>query len=248
MPVKPGQPLYAQVADQLRADIRAGRIQPGGQLPSERELRERFAVSAATVKAAIVQLRAEALVYSRQGRGVFVTEQTTLRRLSDDIVRGEGFYTMLGRTGQQPATITTVTRAPASDDVAEWLGVPPGTDVVIRDRILRVEGAPPVGRATSYFPVWVVDAAPQLADPNISGLPKWLRQAFGDTYSDDVVDARMPTDDERGQLDIPEGVPVLIIDGTTRDAQHRTLHYIAKVTVSGRMQYGYRFGAVPEDT
>jgi hypothetical protein len=39
---------------------------------------------------------------------------------------------------------------------------------------------------------------------------------------------------------------VLIIKGLTRDSEHRTLHYIDKVTVAGRMQYGYRFGTVPD--
>jgi hypothetical protein len=37
-----------------------------------------------------------------------------------------------------------------------------------------------------------------------------------------------------------------IIKGLTHDQEHRTLHFIDKVTVAGRMQYGYRFGAVPE--
>jgi DNA-binding GntR family transcriptional regulator len=58
----------------------------------------------------------------------------------------------------------------------------------------------------------------------------------------------MPTDDERDLLDIPEATPVLIIKGTTRDQQHRTLHFIDKVTPAGRMQYGYKFGTVPSDT
>jgi hypothetical protein len=39
---------------------------------------------------------------------------------------------------------------------------------------------------------------------------------------------------------------VTIIKGPTDDGQHRTLHFIDKVTVVGRMQYGYRFGVVPE--
>ncbi len=33
-----------------------------------------------------------------------------------------------------------------------------------------------------------------------------------------------------------------------RDQQHRTLHFIDKVTAAGRMQYGYKFGSIPEDT
>lgn len=245
--VQRGQALYAQVADALRADIRAGRFGPGDRLPSERELVARFDVSAGSVRAALVQLRAEGLIVSYQGRGVFVTEQTGLRRLSTDITTGEGFYTMLNRTGIEPATVTTVTRAPATDEVAEWLGVPPGEEVVIRARILRTEGQPPTGLAISYFPAWVVEQAPNLADPNVSGLPKWLREAFGDTYSDDVIDARMPTPEESERLEVPEGTPVLVIKGTTRDGQHRVLHFIDKVTPAGRMSYAYRFGAVPED-
>lgn len=247
MGVTKGQPFYAQVADSLRDEIHAGTYRPGDQLPSERELRERFEVSGNTIRAALVQLRAEGLVVSHQGRGVFVTEQTTLRRLSTDISEARGFYSMLDRMGKTPATKTTVSRVPASDEVADWLGVPAGEEVVIRARILRTEGELPTGLAVSYFPMWVVEAAPNLADPNKSGLPVWLREAFGPTYSDDVVDARMPTGEERQRLEIPEGVPVLIIKGTTRDQQHRVLHFIDKVTPAGRMQYGYRFGTVPTE-
>jgi hypothetical protein len=39
---------------------------------------------------------------------------------------------------------------------------------------------------------------------------------------------------------------VTIIKGTTCDGEHRILHVIDKVTVAGRMTYGYRFGVVPE--
>jgi hypothetical protein len=88
---------------------------------------------------------------------------------------------------------------------------------------------------------------PTLATPNVSGLPKWLREAFGPTYSEDLIDCRIPTDEERERLEIPDATPVTIIKGLTRDQQHRTLHFIDKVTVSGRMKYGYRFGSVPEE-
>ena len=246
MTIRRGEPLSVQVANALRGEILAGTYKPGDALPSERELRERFGVSGGTVRGALARLSAEGLTTSHQGRGVFVADQAALRRLSTDISEARGFYSMLDRTGRQPATVTTVTRGPASEEVADWLGIPAGEEVVIRSRILRTAGGPPIGSAVSYFPAWVVEAAPNLADPNVSGLPEWLREAFGPTYSEDLVDCRMPTPDEREQLDIPKGTPVLVIKGTTRDQQHRTLHYIDKVTAAGRMQYGYKFGSVPE--
>jgi GntR family transcriptional regulator len=245
--IRRGEPLSVQVADALRAEILAGTYKPGDALPSERELRERFGVSGGTVRGALARLSAEGLTTSHQGRGVFVADQAALRRLSTDIAEGRGFYSMLDRTGKQPATVTTITRGPASEEVADWLGIPAGEEVVIRSRVLRTEGDLPIGSAVSYFPAWVVEAAPNLADPQVSGLPEWLREAFGPTYSEDLIDCRMPTPEERERLEIPEGHPVLMIKGTTRDQQHRTLHFIDKVTAAGRMQYGYKFGTVPAD-
>jgi GntR family transcriptional regulator len=244
--IRPGQAFYQQIADALRHEIQTGTYRPGDRLPSESELRDRFKVSGNTVRAAIVQLRAEGFVTSHQGRGVFVREQAVPRRMSTDISEGRGFYTSLERQGLQPATKTTVTRGPASTLVAEWLGVDPGTEIVIRARVLRTEGERPAGLATSYFPTWVVDAAPNVADPNVSGLPVWLRDAFGPTYSEDIIDARMPTNEERTALELPEDSPVLIIRGVTRDQEHRTLHFIDKVSAPGRLEYTYRYGAVPE--
>lgn len=156
-------------------------------------------------------------------RPEFVAERHALRRLSDEISKAEGFHSTLAREGLQPATTTTVTRGPATDEVADVRGISPGTEVVIRARALRTEGDLPIGLA-SYFPTWVIDQAPNPGDPNVSGLPKWLREAFGPTYSEDLIDCRMPTDEERERLEIPDATPVTIIKGLTRDQQHRTLH------------------------
>lgn len=153
---------------------------------------------------------------------------------------------MVARQGLQPDVATTVTRAPATEEVADALGVPAGAEVLVHTRLVRTEGGPLLFLATNYFPAWVVEAVPQLAEPSTSGLPKWLSQAFGPLYGEDVIDARMPTPEERERLEIPPDTPVMVIKGINRDSQHRVLHYIEKVTVAGRMQYGYRFGVEPE--
>jgi DNA-binding GntR family transcriptional regulator len=55
----------------------------------------------------------------------------------------------------------------------------------------------------------------------------------------------MPTREERSRLEIPPRTPVLVIRGINRDSEGRALHYVTKVSVAGRMEYGYRF-ALPE--
>jgi GntR family transcriptional regulator len=246
MELERDRPLHPQLADLLRAEIRAGSYRPGDKLPSERELSEKYKVSAVTARLAINQLRAEGLATSHVGRGVFVAEPGPPRRMSDDILRGEAFYRAVGRLGLEPSVATSVSRGPATEEVAEALEVAPGAEVLIHIRLTRAEGGPPMFLATNYFPLWVVEAAPQLAEESASGLTKWLGQAFGDLYGEDLIDSRMPTPEERERLEIPENTPVTVIKGLNRDSEHRPLHYIVKVTPSGRMLYGYRFGIVPE--
>jgi GntR family transcriptional regulator len=241
-------PYYMQVADALREEVIAGRVRPGDQLPSERELRERFRVSTMTVRAAIDQLRAEGLVISRQGAGSFVREQTVPRRLSTDIATSTGWYHTLARQGLTPSGQTTVRQEPASAEAAEWLAIDPGTPITIRDRVLGTKGEPPTMLAASHFPKWVTDAAPALADPSRGGMPEILREAFGETYSTDVITCRMPAPDERDRLDLDPGMPVLVILGGTYDSQRRPLHFIRVVAPSGRSEFAYVYGTVPADS
>lgn len=72
------QPLYAQIADQLRDAIHRGDLAPGEQLPTEQQLIERFSVSRNTVRLALGVLNSEGLISSSQGRGSFVRERTPL--------------------------------------------------------------------------------------------------------------------------------------------------------------------------
>jgi DNA-binding GntR family transcriptional regulator len=68
----PGEPLYRQLVEALRADILGGVFRIGAQLPTEEALGARFGVSRHTVREALRQLRANGLVASRQGSGTTV--------------------------------------------------------------------------------------------------------------------------------------------------------------------------------
>ena len=66
---------YAQVAGELRAAIVAGRLRPGGRLPSERALADEFDVSRATIVSAFHLLRAEGLIETRRCAGSWVSRR-----------------------------------------------------------------------------------------------------------------------------------------------------------------------------
>lgn len=65
-------PRTEAIAGELRAAMTDGSLPAGSRLPSERELTGRYGVARGTVRAAIDILRAEGLVVSHGGRGVFV--------------------------------------------------------------------------------------------------------------------------------------------------------------------------------
>jgi GntR family transcriptional regulator len=67
--------LWSQVADDLRADIRAGRLPAGARLPAYEDMAVTYGVATLTVRRAIRELRAEGLVVVVVGRGTYVREQ-----------------------------------------------------------------------------------------------------------------------------------------------------------------------------
>ena len=68
-----GVPLYRQLVEQVRRDVVLGRLGPGDQLPTLREVVDALAINPNTVVKAYVELEHEGLVVRRQGMGTFVT-------------------------------------------------------------------------------------------------------------------------------------------------------------------------------
>lgn len=66
------QPLYRQLALQMRALVLDGTLRPGARLPSTRTLIAELGVSRATVVAAFEQLTAEGFLRARPGDGTYV--------------------------------------------------------------------------------------------------------------------------------------------------------------------------------
>lgn len=64
--------LYIQIADQIRELIRSGTVEPGQQLPSERDLALDLGVSRPTVREALIALEIAELIDIRVGVGAFV--------------------------------------------------------------------------------------------------------------------------------------------------------------------------------
>src|SRR5579863_507070 len=68
-------PMYRQIAEDLREQIESGDLEPGQQLRTELELREHYEASRNTVRDAIKWLTSLGLVETRPGQGTFVVKK-----------------------------------------------------------------------------------------------------------------------------------------------------------------------------
>lgn len=69
------QPIYEQIADQVRQLIVSGELPEGYSLPSIRQLAKDLHISVITTKRAYEELEKEQYIYSVVGKGSFVSQQ-----------------------------------------------------------------------------------------------------------------------------------------------------------------------------
>ncbi|WP_431897282.1 GntR family transcriptional regulator [Nonomuraea sp. bgisy101] len=68
------EPAFVRIADDYAHRIRSGKLSPGVQLPSYKEIAEENGVSEIVVRRALDLLKSQGLVQSVRRRGVFVSE------------------------------------------------------------------------------------------------------------------------------------------------------------------------------
>ena len=88
-----GQPIYDQIAEQLRRQILEGSLEQGAALPSIRNLARDLRVSVITTKRAYEELEVEGLIDTVPGKGSFVAQagpgllrEENLRRIEEHML------------------------------------------------------------------------------------------------------------------------------------------------------------------
>ena len=70
-----GQPIYEQIARQIKGAIASGRLKPGEPLPSIRALARDLRISVITTKRAYEELERDGFICTVAGKGSFVAQQ-----------------------------------------------------------------------------------------------------------------------------------------------------------------------------
>ncbi|WP_405086426.1 GntR family transcriptional regulator [Microbispora sp. NBC_01389] len=214
MNVETPRARYRQVADEIRNDIKRGKYAPGSALPSQPELARAYGLNQTSINRAIALLRAEGLVRVEHGRGAFVQEIPTVKRVRR-IPRGDGsgssFAEEMRKAGLEPrAPLVELATVPAPAVAAERLGISENDPVVMRKRHMFV-GDRPVQLATSYIPLTIAGGEEiALPDTGPSGLYRRLSErGYRIARFVEEIEARHPSEEEAEFLKLTEAQQVL---------------------------------------
>lgn len=216
-----------QIADDLRALIDTGKLQPGDRLPRTRELVEQYGVTGETVRQAVIKLKATGLVTSRQGAGVYVREwqplvyrpQSEFRRLPPEVDVFTDLLSSEDRDGTQ--TIEVSTEQP-SEAVRARLQLPKGEPVAVRRRTSFVDGEP-FGTDDSFVSLRFVKGSEWMHEGSVERGTNMVLAELGHELvrALDEIYVRMPRPAETERLALGPGTPVaeLITTGHNRDGR-----------------------------
>lgn len=226
MPKTPRGTPYTNIADYLRNLIRDGALSPGQEMPSMREMRDRFGASPATVNKAFQLLKTEGLTYAKQGVGTVVAERprvaaTGAARLKRLKQTGNPFAPGETSADHQARLVSC-----ADNDVAENLGVDLFDEIVLRTRTYLRNGKPTVVALSCIHPR-AIAAVPEVLEPGPS--ERFWQELYSErtgleiTRSPERRTARLASSNELELLGVQAppnaAVPVLVLINVFHDEE-----------------------------
>ncbi|MFI9163450.1 GntR family transcriptional regulator [Kitasatospora aureofaciens] len=190
---------YIAIARHFEGLIESGELQPGDRLPTQREVMQEWEVAGQTASRAFKVLREKGLTLATTGGGTVVAPAS-----SSNVASRVETWANTGRALKKNETseILEVGRVGASETIAARLGVEPGSPVQLRRRLVR-RGGVPVHMSSSYYPLYVVEATPELAEPVSTGASRELAaERLGSVQSRwrEEITSRESTEQERQAL------------------------------------------------
>ncbi|NJP72134.1 GntR family transcriptional regulator [Streptomyces sp. C1-2] len=230
-----GLPPYQRIAAQIIERIESGDLQPGDRVPSVSQIMDTEGVSRATAARVPGVLRAEGYATATPGVGTIVTKPKKLTAGADRLAKLRAGSPSLGDDEQ--VQILDAGLEPASQEVADALGLDPGAEV-IRRRRRYLDRTGVVTVSATWISGALKDAAPELLEaeplPNMTfGL---IEERTGRRVARrrDTVAVRPVPDDVAGPLETEAGTPALVVVNHYWDQNGEPTEYAVDFLGAGR--------------
>jgi len=227
-------PLYSQIKESLLSGILHGELRPGDQLPSQRELCERFGASHMTVRRAIEELVTLGFITAIPGKGLYVANAKPEPEASPLI----SFTVDITRRGMQASSrVLDAYMITASTILGKTLDVPEGTSLVFLRR-LRLGDDIPMSIQTCYI---VHSMCPGLLDYDLNhdSLYRIFQEEFHLHLNDctAMIETALASEEEARLLELPIPSSLLITEQITYADEGRPIEFLRAIYRGDR----YRF-------
>lgn len=238
-------PLYLQLKELIKEQIKEGVYEAGKRLPSERELAQLHKISRMTARQALQSLTIDGFIATRTGKGTYVRES----RIKQELRSLTSFTQDMHQRGLKPGSrVIACGVIQANDEVTAYLRLPPESSVGVLSR-LRLANDEPIAWEVCHLNLAYCPGILECFDFSIHSLYAVLR----DTYDVHLVEARqaiaarMPSPKEREMLALPQRTPVLALDRVTMNHQHQPIEYVNSVYRGDRYQLYTTLGSADLD-
>jgi GntR family transcriptional regulator len=214
-------PLHHQIKVAVLQGVEEGWLQPGEQLPRERELAEALGVSLAPVRQAMADLTKEGYVDRTRGKGTFVRD----RKLVEKIQILGSFHDSVRRPGLEPTVkVLSSEFVSPSHEIAVALALR-GQQAWCLRRLALLDGEP-LALLTAWLPPRYARGVMDL-DLGEGSLYEALARVHGVemTAADNVVEVDHAGLGDAELMGLAPGSPVLRVIGITRNQQDRPVEY-----------------------
>jgi GntR family transcriptional regulator len=203
----------------LLDDLMNGTLEPGAKLPNENELADRFSVSRATVREAVLLLEQAGYLSRRHGSGTYVTNAPRSQHALDTTV---SYTAMIRDAGHEPSeTVLEKVLRIADEPERGLLGLMPGEHVVEIERVRLADGRPVIYSVDRIPEALLGELAAEALDSSLYLILGSVGHAVVRATAEllpTLADAKLA-----GLLEVKRGSPLLHIDQVDYDARGRAV-------------------------
>ena len=211
--------LVDQVRQGLMDDLVSGRLTPGTKLPNENEIAERFGVSRATVREAVLGLLQAGYLTRRHGSGTYVMKAPRSRHALDTTV---SYTAMIREAGHEPSVtvISKLAREPSEVERSR-LDLPDGERVLELERVRMADQRPVIYSRDRIPAALVADVPDEAFDGSVYTVLETVGCGVLRASAEllpTLADAKLAR-----LLEVKRGAPLLHIDQVDYDARGRAV-------------------------
>jgi GntR family transcriptional regulator len=221
-----GIPLYRQIQQRLLQQIQSGAFKPSEPLPSIQKIAARMGVSQMTVRQAVQALCDLGVIYSRQGKGTFVSRI----KLERDFRQALSFTEETQARGATPhSKLISFRIQPPNQETREALALG-AHDKIYCLRRVRYADALPMGIEYSCLPASICPDLREIFNPETS-LYRKLAEHYNIhiVLTNEIVEVGKANRKEASYLHIKPASPVFLFTRISFLESGRPIEYVKSV-------------------